>query len=888
MSEQRLEASTRVALAAYLHDLGKFAERARLPASKDDLEFHKQQYCPRRRLEGGGYHYTHIHAAYTALAFTEIEPHMPVLRGKDFSPFGSDMSPNVVDSLINAAACHHAPDTFLQWIIATADRVASGFEREEFEKYNASDDITDTGKNHYQARQLSLFESIRLAGGETTSLASLQYRQPLVPLSPEGIFPTQREQCEGSDNNTAQQEYRQLWDAFLQSLQAIPASHRKTLPLWLDHFDSAWQTFTHAIPSATVKGTRPEVSLFDHSHTAAALATALWRYHADRQDDQETVRTAMRQRADWNEEKFLLIQGDFFGVQSFIFASGTDTRKKAAKLLRGRSLYVSLITECAALRVLEALDLPATSQVTNAAGKFLIVAPNTEETRQRLEAVQQEFDQWFLSHTYGLSGLGLAWQPASCNAFVNRKGEQGFSQLMKRLFTSLEEKKYQAFDLCRATAPPAVFNEYLDMVAEYGGQCAISGWGPGTEQDPDDGSLRISALAADQIRIGTQIAGRHERLAITQQPLNGAGSLKLPLFGYYLHFTDGEAASGRFGNEVASGNLRRLFDFSLPQHGQAPLWQGYARRAINGYVPVFSEEDLYAIGRYGKHEETSLPKAGALKEFAHLACENRKPGQQEGDWVGIEGLGILKGDVDNLGAIFQQGLASPSFAKMASLSRQMNNFFSVYLPWLCRERYPNTYTVFAGGDDFFLIGPWHDLMALSRELRQAFSRYVAGNPDITFSVGLAVAKPGLPVPQLSRLAEAALEQAKQHTDDNGQGKNAVSCFGHTVSWADFWGLADAAVQLETLREKMRLSTGFVYGLLALTEQSQDTTHPESALWRSHLSYRTWRHLERTEKDTQRRRALFDELITAITANGMQRFGHGYRIAITSHLYLFRA
>ena len=73
MSEQRLEASSRVALAAYLHDLGKFAERARLDVSKDDLDYHKQEYCPRRPTENGGYFNTHIHAAYTALAFNLIE-----------------------------------------------------------------------------------------------------------------------------------------------------------------------------------------------------------------------------------------------------------------------------------------------------------------------------------------------------------------------------------------------------------------------------------------------------------------------------------------------------------------------------------------------------------------------------------------------------------------------------------------------------------------------------------------------------------------------------------------------------------------------------------------------------------------------------------------------
>ena len=36
-----LAASSRVALAAYLHDLGKFAERAKIDVSQDALDAHK-------------------------------------------------------------------------------------------------------------------------------------------------------------------------------------------------------------------------------------------------------------------------------------------------------------------------------------------------------------------------------------------------------------------------------------------------------------------------------------------------------------------------------------------------------------------------------------------------------------------------------------------------------------------------------------------------------------------------------------------------------------------------------------------------------------------------------------------------------------------------------
>lgn len=86
--EQRLLASSRMALAAYLHDLGKFAERAHLPVSGEALDTHKQLYCPRQENAGRTWH-THVHAAYSALAFDLIERHLPALKGRRaLSPAG--------------------------------------------------------------------------------------------------------------------------------------------------------------------------------------------------------------------------------------------------------------------------------------------------------------------------------------------------------------------------------------------------------------------------------------------------------------------------------------------------------------------------------------------------------------------------------------------------------------------------------------------------------------------------------------------------------------------------------------------------------------------------------------------------------------------------------
>ena len=70
--------------------------------------------------------------------------------------------------------------------------------------------------------------------------------------------------------------------------------------------------------------------------------------------------------------------------------------------------------------------------------------------------------------------------------------------------------------------------------------------------------------------------------------------------------------------------------------------------------------------------------------------------------------------------------------------------------------------MFAGGDDFFLLGSLAFQMHLANRMQQEFKRYVAHNPDIHFSTGFYLTKPGLPISQLAAGAEQALENAKDY------------------------------------------------------------------------------------------------------------------------------
>ncbi|MFM2057242.1 MAG: hypothetical protein RLY71_1627 [Pseudomonadota bacterium] len=914
------QATTRVALAAYLHDLGKLAERAGVYAKDARLDAHLQLYCPYHQEGKAPGWFSHRHAAHTALAFDDIEPWLPPLLGRDSAPFvarrragdADESAQAATDSLINASAAHHRPDSFLQWVIATADRVASGFERESFERYNHAREERRSGLDHYTSRQLTLFEQLRLnasAPATEQDEQTLRWRYPLRALAPKTLFPQPASACEGRDREAAKAEYADLWRQFMAGLAQIPAAHRAQLPLWLDHFDSLWLTATHAIPSATAFGVKPEVSLYDHSRTTAALAAALWRWHEAAGQTNAAAAQHLRERRDFSEQKFLLVQGDFFGIQDFIFASGGDTRKHAAKLLRGRSFQVSLFTEVAALRILDALGLPSTSQVINAAGKFLIVAPHTPEVIATLHELRGEFDAWFLQHTFGLAGMGLAWQPAACDDFLVRDKadpSSGFAALRTRLVEQLDRTKHARFDLCSSGA-------YVFAEADYRhGPCAYNGRLPAdhTVQDGRPGDKTSCALSRDQIAIGKALVQRFERLLIVRETgaevlRDGARlqQLELPLFGYRLAFTAEEEASGRFGDLAGSGLLRRCFDFSLPgvddADGTAPLWHGYARRFISGYVPRASGREQVQRERYVGVAADDFPGADELKAFDLLACEDRRAkddGNNATGWQGVAALGVLKGDIDNLGELFRVGLQQPTFAKHAALSRQVNSFFAIYLPWLLAREFPQVYTVFAGGDDFFLIGPWRTVQKLAWRMRCEFHRYVAENVDLHFSAGIATQKPGAPVHVLAELAEEALALAKQHVEPAAakaaaQPKNAITCFGQTVAWSG-WPQLDGALQrLDDLRREANLSAGYVYSLLQFIDlRAQEVAgQPEAAMWRARFQYRTRRFVVDRIKglDEAGRQRRFCELAADIGQRGIDQLGANYRIVLFNHLYQFR-
>src|SRR4030042_2929302 len=339
----------KIAIAAYLHDIGKFTERAHGQQTDPDnlsvgfypdekfLNDHMDMYQP--HYQG---RYTHKHAVYTAAFVDQIEKLLPQQFNK--GEWGLD------DVFMNLAAGHHNPNSPLQWIIAIADWISSGFDRAEFKSYNNEIKIKDFKKT----RLLTIFEGLSVKEQwKEDDLKAFNYRYDLKELSPQNIFPTDDSEARQVESKQASTDYRNLFFSFIAALEKL--EHKQNIPLWFEHFDSLFMIYASHIPAATVGYVVPDVSLYDHCRTTSALASALYLYH------HETGTIDEGNIKNYEPKKFLLVKGDFYGIQDFIFSEGGGTGKASAKLLRGRSFYVSLISELAADMICRNIGLPVSS-----------------------------------------------------------------------------------------------------------------------------------------------------------------------------------------------------------------------------------------------------------------------------------------------------------------------------------------------------------------------------------------------------------------------------------------------------------------------------------------------------------------------------------------------
>lgn len=835
------ETVLKVAIAGMLHDIGKFAERAGMDVSQDYRDRNAQQYQHYNVTEK---RHTHQHALFTAAFVEQLTDSLP----RQFNSPGWGEG----DCLINLAAAHHKPETPLQWIVSEADRLSSGLDRQQFDGVGSGIKIRD-----YRKTRLIPIAEQMLRGGDfykTDNHDSYKWRYRLAEISPDNTFPLPRKEAESADDSVARQEYEALFEKCTNSLGQL--EQKENLALWFEHFESLLQVYASCIPAATVGNVIPDVSLYDHSKATSALAAALYLWH---KDNDSMNANAIK---DEQQEKFLLVNGDFFGIQSFIFTDGGESNRGAAKLLRGRSFVVSLLTELAADMLCREIGIPASSIILNAAGKFSIIAPNSKAANDAVMKVEAEINRWLIEHFHGETSFGFSTVTASGSEF--KMG--GFANLWGKLGRAGESKKYRKFDL---NSYAGVVSGYLDSFDNDLGICPYCGKRPAEAATKNDGMLgegkASCSICRDHIMIGARLV-KGERLAIYQADARFPGMrLKQPLFGRYQLSFDQEA-----GKESIGGLLKLWHIGAIGRQIPAAVTVKY----FSGYVPT-------------------VDKDGTVKTFEEIALAARNHSQNEpGKESGIEALGILKADVDNLGKIFACGLPKErlNLSRLSTFSRQMNGYFSLYLPWLfaTESNFQNIYTVFAGGDDLFLVAPWNRAIEFAGVLKKSFEKFVCANGNITISAGIVVHKPGTPVPALAEQAEEALEAAK------GNNRNSITLFGETVKWSEFTELDAIRRTLAQWQEKNYINNAMLYrmnDLIAMAKQENNLRKPgmmidiqdmECLKWRSRFTYSVTRNIGKGLNKDERTAAM--EEIKNKGALWLETYEGKLKIALWQILY----
>lgn len=779
------------ALGAFLHDIGKFWQRAHGSQAELDPEVREMAGQVLPSFEGRP---THIHALWTWQFFHWLQQN-------------SLSFPGVwLERVRNIAAYHHRPgggppvEAGVQHLVTEADRLASGMDREE--RRDSKAEVPAAWDRFIRTPMLSPLTSVRLSKDAPNPPANKLRLARLSPSLPGHV---------GVDPETSdfQEIYRDLVAGFQSELRQIASLGSPRV--FQSALRSLCERYWHAVPSSTVD--QPDVSLYDHSRAVAAIAAALYQWHAANGGISKEALEKSREKP-----RFVWILGDLSGIQSALFQLQHQNVRGVAKILRARSFLMSLILDSAALDLLCRLELPPFSLVQSAGGRFLILAANTDATRRAFEGVRRDVESWMLRRWKAHLALNLSMSEPFGSSLFRRDQFEGMQALWS---VAADEAKHRAFQTCYE----AVLRE--DRFEH--GPCSACGFRPAVPLEAEGGAGLYCLPCRQEQRLGGDLPKLRLLGWSRSRPADPHRSIEL-WNGLWLHW--------RLDPRGHADDWEDGFTLGESIDSAAPL----AMRFPLHYVPLLEhgEEDKPAYRKHLSAEGREV-RPGELKTFEHLALDALEP--LNGDLYGEDLLAVIKADVDRLGAIFSQAIQHPSLGLVAGVSRHLDFFFSGRLPWLLRsdERFQSTYVVYAGGDDLLLIGPWRQSLELLRHLHGQFSEFV-GNPEITISAALELVHPDEPLNRSVRHAEERLARAKQ------AGRNKVCAIQpEPMTWDDLARQLDIAEQLLRQLRAESLSHGFVYRMLSfdrdriLLRRGEAGYH--AASWRARWGYQLRRNLK---------------------------------------------
>ena len=633
---------------------------------------------------------------------------------------------------------------------------------------------------------------------------------PLQKLDVDNFqFPVER------DNNNNEEAYNELWADFKEDLAKISEDQLS------GHLYYLIKKYTTFMPSLS-----QDISLFDHIKCTTAIATCL---HKCMENGPKQI--------PGDDKFFLLISGGISGIQRFIYrvASPLKAQEGMAKRLRGRSFYLNLLNDAIVTLILDKLELPEANLIWCGGGNFLILAPNTGQTSEKLEELRTEVNQLLLSKFNSELFLTMTWKgtrPDELNKFGKSKEniavelsetkKQKFVDILDDLFIEDWENPLKTCPVCaNALTPDEDFCEDCNKHKEIGKKLAYASY-----------YLRV-------------ITAKNE---LTKQESIEFDAF---IFGVGYKFIRNKADIIKNIGSVAEHSTKiQVFKIN----DTAFLDEDLIKQCSNLNLPV-SFGFSFIANTVPEYENKVL-------SFTHMAELSK----------GANKTGVLKMDVDNLGTIFATGFVDEkaNIARISTMSSMLDFYFSGFLNKICEKYYfidgrqicdeckdvarkielppldeiseilktvyrfdgkeqacdecsknkiPSVYINYAGGDDLLIIGPWDSIVELASDIRGNFKEFTCNNDDINISGGVSIISNKFPIGRAASLAGDLLKKSKD------KGRNRMSVFGETVCWdtkyplKGFHELLDFSFELEDYVDERTVSKGFIYSLMRMWQSN---------------------------------------------------------------------
>jgi len=461
---------------------------------------------------------------------------------------------------------------------------------------------------------------------------------------------------------------------------------------------------------------------------------------------------------------FLLVGGDFPGIQEFIY---TITSKGAAKGLRGRSFFIQLLGDAVIRKLCHRLGLiPEVSVIYAAGGNFMLLAPL--EAAHEIRQLRWEINDKLLKTFEGDLYLCLDSQELARDQV---KGAAFARDVSKRLKQAIAHQKRQRFreeardDWSRLFAPKGKGGDRYCAVCQRELE-----EGEGIPIQEDFSPPQGPALKCDHCVQFEALAGDigYDNLLLT---------VSLP--------ATAPAPDVESGWQDTVYNLTGIwYDFCQPGQTIPHAKSVYAINDPKGFLDAGAHGFLFL----GNTTPRRGPTIKTFEDMADVAA-------------GIKRVGVLRMDVDDLGRMLVEGLEQRTMALTSALSIALERFFGGSINAICseveqsRDLLPQgfkrsavdlLYIIYSGGDDLFVVGTWDRLPILAERIRNEFAIYAGFNPYLHISAGLTLEDRKFPLYRAAEQAYEALEDgAKAYRRPDAETKDAITFLGQTVGWEEF-------------------------------------------------------------------------------------------------------